>query len=185
MARAFLNPQIKIDQRKQKSEARLYAALVENYHQGTTFDRIEISQLCEQAGVSRATFYRHHEALSDVILVQFLIMISEFQQQIDDLKQVDFNSGSTVVVNVIYEHLELFKVLHWSKLESQVAPLITGAVQQILRLRDYAQTEQIFISQFVGVAVLNFAEQVALDSTPVNKTIALKLFRLLIPERLE
>lgn len=175
---------MKIDKRKQRSEAKLFQALAQEYRQGTPFAQIEVSQLCQLAGVSRATFYRHHETIEDVLIVEFLILITEFEQRIDQLEQVDFTSGSAVLIGLVYDRLELLRMVKWSNTYDQVTSLITGAVQTILRLRDYNEVERPFISNFVGTAVLNFALQIAQAVEPMPQVDALKLFRLLMPSHL-
>ncbi|EAG7127914.1 TetR/AcrR family transcriptional regulator, partial [Listeria monocytogenes] len=61
---------LNVDLRTQKTQTKLYTVLERFYVEGRTFESISIKDLCEQARVSRATFYRHHEEIIQVIEVQ-------------------------------------------------------------------------------------------------------------------
>ncbi|MFL2028245.1 hypothetical protein [Loigolactobacillus zhaoyuanensis] len=184
MAKAFLDPQLKIDHRKQQTELKLFNALVQKYRSGATFEQIKIKELCQMAGVSRATFYRHHQELTDVIVVQFLILIANFERQIDELEQIDFVNSSAVIVTTIYANLELIKMMQWSDIQPQIQSLFSGTALQILILRDYSKVTQNFVSDFLGKTILNFAQQIAMAVEPITPAVALKLYRLLLPNSL-
>lgn len=184
MSRAFLSMPFKIDQRKQRSQTKLYQALVRAYQSGAAFDQIEIKAFCHSAGVSRATFYRHHQNLTDIIVVQFLILIADFKQQIDALAQVDFTSGSAVVVKLLTSNLTLMKLVWWSHSQAQIQALFCGTAQQVLSLRDVAQDHQQFVANFVGGAVFNFGQQLAQAQPALSLAEAQALYRLLMPAKL-
>jgi len=177
MAKAFLNQPLNIDQRKLKTEAKLYQALLELHQTGIAFNKISIQQLCERAQVSRATFYRHHDTIADVIMVASLTFINQYQQQVDAQSDINFDSGSQLLVALLYTQFDLFQLIAWSQLQTRIAAVFAGAVQQTLRLRDNSSPEQRFISQFLGTAILNFNLQVATSPEPITQTTALKLFR--------
>ncbi|WP_461212796.1 hypothetical protein [Lacticaseibacillus sp. GG6-2] len=182
MAKAFLNEPFHIDQRKHRSHVRLYTALVKQYQAGSDFADIEVKALCERAGVSRATFYRHHQQLADVIVVQMLIVIADFERQVDALTQVDFTTTSAIVVAEIQANLELMRLVTWSASEARIQDLFSGTTQKILILRDYPPAHRRFVADFLGGAVLNFARLLA--TTPVSDTEALMLYRELFPHTL-
>ncbi|WP_367369380.1 hypothetical protein [Pediococcus ethanolidurans] len=184
MAKVFLSSKMKIDRRKQRSQAKLFEALIQKYQDNVKFDQIEVKEFCEMANVSRATFYRHHQDLTDIIEVQFLIVIADFEQQMDALKQVNFTNTSSVIITEIYANLELFKLVKWSAIHEKVQALFSGVVRQILILRDYDKPRQQFISEFLGNAILNFAEQIASAPKLMPQTEALNLYRRLLPAQL-
>ena len=184
MARAFLNQPIKIDQRKQRSHAKLFDTLVQKYRDGTDFKAIEIQQFCQDAGVSRATFYRHYQNLADVISVHFLIVINDFEQQIDALEQADFTHSSAIVVSEIEANLDLIRLVRWSGNQTEVQSILSGTAQQILILRDYPQARRQFVSDFLGTMILKFAQEIAESSDPIPTSQALELYRILIPHNL-
>ncbi|AMV61969.1 hypothetical protein ADU72_0202 [Pediococcus damnosus] len=184
MAKIFLDAQFKIDKRKQQTEAKLIQALKQKWQDGTQFNQIDIKDLCESANVSRATFYRHHEGIEDVVFVQFLIAISEFEQKIDVLNRVNFENGSITIVDMIYANLDLFKMVKWSHMQIKVQALFSGTALKILISRDYSKEAKHFISDYLGTAILNFAQRVADAKEPITKAEALRLYRLLLPSRL-
>jgi len=164
--------------------AKLLNALSFEYKKGMDFDKLEIKQFCQDAGVSRATFYRHHQDLTDVVVVQFLIVIAEFKKQIDATEKIDFDNASEIVINTIYDNLELIKILQWSNLQPKIQPLFSGMTRQILMLREYNKIKQEFVSEFLANAILDFAQQIALAQEPIDRSEALELYRLLIPNHL-
>lgn len=184
MAKIFLDPQIKIDKRKEETELKLFDALKGRYQSEAVFDEIKINDLCQSAGISRATFYRHHQNIGDVIVVQFLIEITKFKQQIDALEQLDFTNASTVIVDMIYANIELFKMMKWGNVQAEIQSLFNGTALQILILRDYSKQTRNFISDFLGTTILGFAQQIAQAPDSIEKTEGLRLYRLLIPNNL-
>ncbi|KRM72977.1 TetR/AcrR family transcriptional regulator [Lacticaseibacillus brantae] len=185
MAKAFLTQPLEIDQRKIRTEAKLLAALVSLRQQAKAFKEITVQDLCQQAHVSRATFYRHHDNIADVIIVAVLTAINEFQLQVDQIPTINFEIGSSLLIEALYQHLNLFALIPWSQTHAQVENLFGGAAQQILRLREKSQVTQRFVSQFIGRTILDFNIQIATSSQLPDQTEALALFRLLIPNRLE
>ncbi|WPC17747.1 hypothetical protein N6G94_01615 [Pediococcus inopinatus] len=184
MAKMFLDAQFKIDKRKQQTESKLIQTLKQKWQEGIDFDQIEIKALCESAGVSRATFYRHHQGIEDVVMVQFLMAISEFEQKIDALNRVNFENGSITVIDVIYANLDLIKMVKWSHMQDKIQDLFGGTALKILISRDYSKEAKNFISEYLGTAIFNFAQQIADAKEPMQKAEALKLYRLLLPNRL-
>lgn len=55
------------------------------YLEGRTFESISIKDLCEQAQISRATFYRHHEEIIQIIEVQILRTMQYFSLEFDQI----------------------------------------------------------------------------------------------------
>lgn len=184
MVRAFLNNPVKIDQRKQRSHAKLFDAIVAKYQAGVPFEQIEIKAFCQEAGVSRATFYRHYQNLADVIVVHFLIVIADFEQQIDELSEANFENSSQIVVSEMLQHLDLIKLVSWSDTRQAVQSVLSGTAQQILILRDYPVARRQFVSEFLGGALLNFAQEVAEAPKPIPAAEVLELYRVLIPNSL-
>jgi len=185
MAKAFLTQPLNIDRRKRQSEAKLFQALIRDEQTQTAFGQITVQQLCHEAHVSRATFYRHHDSISDVIMVECFAVVYELQQSIDEHHQIDFAIGSQLLIDVLYQHLDLFRLVTWSHTVTQVEALFSGIVQQVLRLQDEQLPMQRFISRFLGTAILNFSVQVATGSETLPKSEALSLFRLLMPKSLK
>ncbi|GAX03101.1 TetR family transcriptional regulator [Secundilactobacillus pentosiphilus] len=184
MARAFLNDPVKIDRRKHRTHAKLFNEIVAKHQTGEDYQQIEIKEFCQSAGVSRATFYRYYQNLADVIVVHFLIVISDFEKQIDALPQPSFENSSQVVVSEIERNLELIKLVAWSGTRQAVQSVLSGTAQQILILRDYPIARRQFVSEFLGGAILHFAQEIAAAPEPIPRAEVLELYRMLIPNNL-
>lgn len=117
-------------------------------------------------------------------MVQFLMAISEFEQKIDALNRVNFENGSITVIDVIYANLDLIKMVKWSHMQDKIQDLFGGTALKILISRDYSKEAKNFISEYLGTAIFNFAQQIADAKEPMQKAEALKLYRLLLPNRL-
>lgn len=182
MEKVFLNEPVKINRRKQRTEEKLYNALLAAYQDQDDFNRIEIKAFCERAGVSRATFYRLHPNLADVLLAQFVRLISRLAQQINALNQVDFESWSTVAVSEIEDHLVLFKLVKWAGVQESVEALLSETILKGMAENGCSTANQQFVSQFIGSSLLQFARQVAENPTPLTRCQTLALYRRLMPK---
>lgn len=76
---------LNVDLRTQKTQTKLYTVLERFYVEERTFESISIKDLCEQARISRATFYRHHEEIIQVIEVQILRTMQYFSLEFDQI----------------------------------------------------------------------------------------------------
>ncbi|WP_246438655.1 TetR/AcrR family transcriptional regulator [Listeria portnoyi] len=72
-----------MDLRVQKTQTKLYSAVAALFYQNGTSDSITVQELCTQTGVSRATFYRHHEKMVQIIELQVLRKMQEFSIAFD------------------------------------------------------------------------------------------------------
>jgi len=180
MPKHFLNTPVQIDARKLQTQARLLAALIEIQDSGRPFTALTVSQLCQQANVSRATFYRHHKTIQDVIAVGAFDLLFGFERTVDAKPGMNFTEGSALLVNLIHENRAFFNLVIWSQNQPLITSIFVGEVEKIMLNADNSPSNQRFISQFLGTAILNFALQVA--QNPVNESETLRLFRLLIPD---
>lgn len=181
MAKIQLAGGLHIDARSRQSQVKMYTALVRLMNAGAAFDALKIGAFCREAGVARATFYRHHQDLQDVLAVELLRQINAFEHRVDRSAIRDYQSGSQLIVNALLKARELFHLLSWAHADARALPLIVGAVQRVLILRDYPETDRSFISQWLGAALLAFGHQLAAAPTMPAKQ-ALHLYRLLIPD---
>ncbi|PWG00016.1 TetR/AcrR family transcriptional regulator [Levilactobacillus bambusae] len=135
MVKLNLTKPLKLDHRSIQSQAKLYKALCEAFHSDLPFSRLTVKQLCQAASVSRATFYRHHQDITDIIIVQLLRVIGKFEASVDQLSHIDYQSGSRLVVDAIWHNRLLVQLIGWSQCEPQCAQIISGAVLNILLVR--------------------------------------------------
>ncbi|GAX05028.1 hypothetical protein IWT25_00330 [Secundilactobacillus pentosiphilus] len=62
--------------------------------------------------------------------------------------------------------------------------MLSGTAQQILILRDYPIARRQFVSEFLGGAILHFAQEIAAAPEPIPQAEVLELYRMLIPNNL-
>ncbi|KRL80808.1 hypothetical protein [Secundilactobacillus paracollinoides] len=185
MARNLLDRQLKIDNRQHVTQKKLLTGLQAAYDRGTPFEQLTVSALCTQSNVSRATFYRHHQDIGDIIAIQFLIVMRTFDQQIDALSVLSFESASNVVVRLILDNRALFQLVIWSNTADRVQDILSGTALQVLMARDFTETTRTFISTFLGREILNFSLQVTEAPTPLSFDQTRRLYQLLMPRELE
>lgn len=185
MARNLLDRQLKIDNRQHVTQKKLLTGLQAAYDRGTPFEQLTVSALCIQSNVSRETFYRHHQDIGDIIAIQFLIVMRTFDQQIDALSVLSFESASNVVVRLILDNRALFQLVIWSNTADRVQDIFSGTALQVLMARDFTKTTRTFISTFLGREILNFSLQVTEAPTPLSFDQTRRLYRLLMPRELE
>ncbi len=71
---------LNIDLRAQKTQTKFYTVIENYYLTGRSFESISIKELCAKADVSRATFYRHHEEIIQIVEVQLLRNMQQFSK---------------------------------------------------------------------------------------------------------
>ncbi len=140
MTKEFISTPVNIDPRKRRTQAKLLQALTQLQEDDAVFDQLEVKAVCAQAGVSRATFYRNHIDLRDIIIVQFILMMETFERQIDALAQVNYATASAVVIDLMQANRDVIRLVEWSGTQQRVTAIIGGTVQRILILRDYTNT---------------------------------------------
>lgn len=79
----------------------------------TTIQKISVTQLCEEAGINRATFYRHYGSQYDVLQEMELQMLDDIQMM---LKETDpkepplFQKQVTLICEYLWEHSDEAKL---------------------------------------------------------------------------
>lgn len=89
------------------------------------FQEITISELCEQAMVSRRTFYRNFEDKQDVLFYYFSKLQKEYQELLHSLEQCDFQTFALSYFSFWRKHLDF---LHSAKKDDT---LLTMLLQQL------------------------------------------------------
>jgi AcrR family transcriptional regulator len=99
------------DARARKSSQALRAALM-HLLERQSFDEITIRDICKQAGVHYATFFRHHEtkeALLDSIAQNQIAHLNELTLAIRGAD--DFGAGFRALCSYVHENRKLFSIL--------------------------------------------------------------------------
>lgn len=111
------------DARGRKTMHALHAALI-HLIQDQPLERITIDNIVEQAGISRATFYRHYaskEQLVEEIGTEEIDRLLEMA--LPRFSRVDTSAGSRAVANYVNENRRLWSVL------------LTGGAEGVMRRR--------------------------------------------------
>ncbi|WP_010621952.1 hypothetical protein ABTQ33_05695 [Paucilactobacillus suebicus] len=182
MVKINLNTPLHIDFRHQETQAKLFNSLQQFYNLKTPFNTITVTQLCADAHVGRATFYRNHEKIDDIIYIQFLILINDFKLRVDDRQEINFQYASQLIVQLIIDNINLFNLMEWSNIEKQITELFSGTVHSILINRSAQLNHADIISNVIGSSILNFAVQITKHSDLLSVSEATKLYQILIPD---
>ncbi|BBM21975.1 uncharacterized protein SN13T_2011 [Lactiplantibacillus plantarum] len=77
---------MQIDQRTHLTHRKLMIALQAHFAAQMPFNKLTVKQLCHDAHVGRATFYRHHQDIADIIVVEYLITLQELGHALNNLE---------------------------------------------------------------------------------------------------
>ena len=97
-------------------------------------DAVSVTELCREAGLNRATFYRHYEIPRDVLIEIQKDFYYELRSQIDlprhmgELRQV-----IDKLCTHMYEHLELLRILIRSNSDTDFVVLVNDIFVELIR----------------------------------------------------
>ena len=78
-------------------------------------DKINVTELCRESSINRATFYTHYETPHDVLLEieQELIqnLIAEIEKKIDRISNTNMLFTAEIICQYIYQHADLVKIM--------------------------------------------------------------------------
>ena len=96
------------EQAKQKKATALLEAVEELYVEGQKFSEVSVEVLCEQAGISRATFYIYFQDKADLIAVLAEQLFNELERLADDWWGVTEVSSFQGLCSTIHSILEAY-----------------------------------------------------------------------------
>lgn len=102
-------------------------------------NKIKINELCEAAGVNRATFYRHYKTMQDVLHE----IETDFVKQIPSLEHPPQNREEAythieAVCTYIYNHSDILKLLFLNTAETDIIQGLKEFYEDFLHLqKDY------------------------------------------------
>lgn len=97
-------------------------------------DKINVSELCDEAGINRATFYRHYNVPRDVLVEMQAQFAEQIQSSLD--MTVLINAPAQYLEQVctcLYENTDLIKVFIYNNSEEDFICLFDDFFQTILR----------------------------------------------------
>jgi AcrR family transcriptional regulator len=103
-----LDPSLnRLDPRIARSESAIRNALLEQLRSGRGFNSLTVSEIAEQAGVTRKTFYARFGSLEQLVERMVLDLFTEFESRMDDqmlIMPVVNNTLTMMVLNQCEEH---------------------------------------------------------------------------------
>ncbi|MBC2329014.1 TetR/AcrR family transcriptional regulator [Listeria swaminathanii] len=150
---------LNVDLRAQKTQTKLYTVIERFYKEGQTFESITVKDLCEQAQVSRATFYRHHEEIIQVVEVQLLRTMQYFSLKFDQTFLTKQNIQQLIIAT-IQENQLLFQVIFWSRAENIFLDVVSGEILRIALLKEVSFSDNKFIPNYLARMILSLAAEV-------------------------
>ncbi|MCV80337.1 TetR/AcrR family transcriptional regulator [Listeria monocytogenes] len=150
---------LNVDLRTQKTQTKLYTVLERFYVEDRTFESISIKDLCEQARISRATFYRHHEEIIQVIEVQILRTMQYFSLEFDQIILTKENI-QRLILRTIQKNPLLFQVIFWSRAENIFIDVVSGEILRISLLKEVSFSDSHFIPNCFARMILSLAAEI-------------------------
>ncbi|EDN9530784.1 TetR/AcrR family transcriptional regulator [Listeria monocytogenes] len=150
---------LNVDLRTQKTQTKLYTVLERFYVEGRRFESISIKDLCEQARVSRATFYRHHEEIIQVIEVQILRTVQYFSLEFDQIILTKENI-QRLILRTIQKNPLLFQAIFWSRAENIFVDVVSGEILRISLLKEVSFSDSHFIPNYFARMILSLATEI-------------------------
>ncbi|GAB7169443.1 hypothetical protein TUA1478L_14390 [Lactiplantibacillus plantarum] len=118
MTKLIMNNQLHIDQRTHQTHRKLITALQANFKSQKSFNELTVKQLCLDAHVGRATFYRHHQDIEDIIVIEYLIALQQLGHALNDLTTTSYATIAGAIVTTIRAHLGLPLLVSWPSVAS-------------------------------------------------------------------
>lgn len=184
MKKVQIDNYIKIDKRTHNTHIKLLKALTNEFSNGTNFDNLNVQKLCKSAKISRATFYRHHQDMTDILTVEYLILIQNITEEINNLSSVSYSSISNIIVTNILKKPTLPELVEWAHCRDRIIPLINGIIQRVMISIENISNLH-FISEFIGNDLYQFSLQIAKEKTLPNRQDTLNLFLKIIPNLID
>lgn len=95
-------------------------------------DKINVTELCRDAGINRATFYRHYEIPRDVLLEIEKDFYYDLKQRVGLPKKLeDVQPIIEKLCNYMEENMELLRVIIQSSTDTDFALFVNGIYEEI------------------------------------------------------
>jgi len=185
MTKIIIANNLHIDHRTHQTQLKLMTALAAAFQAGQPFTTITVKQLCLDAHVGRATFYRHHQDIEDLITVEYLIALRRLSNDLNDLPAATYATIAGATINIMQQYSLLPMLVTWANCPDRVIPLEVGLVQQVLTSLDVQHGHSRFIATYLGHALHQFADQLAGQQPSLSHLAAFRLFIQLIPNVLQ
>lgn len=101
-----------------------------------SIEKVNVTELCREAGINRATFYAHYETPHDVLNeIESDIsadVIHSFEQVLQNDKHLNLQEGIEIVCQYFYDNIELLRVLIRNYSTQNLAISFTRAYEAVI-----------------------------------------------------
>ncbi len=149
-----------MDRRQEKTKQAILQALIDLIDK-KGLDQVSVSDLCQQANISRSTFYLHYKNMEDLLLSVEADFIREITEAIQDLETEDLIYNSQALTQLFTRILESIE-----KNSDLIITLMSPTTSPRTRLTIEQAIENIIIDR-MNTAIIREATQ---EELPVSKT---------------
>lgn len=98
-----------------------------------TIDKVNVTELCREAGINRATFYTHYETPHDLLLEIEQDMAREMKKLQREAPAQDIQTGVELLCRYLYDHADLVRLLMRNFSDHDLYQMINTSYQDIIR----------------------------------------------------
>lgn len=128
---------MKVNQRIALTKRLIYEALL-RLLETKSIDKINVTELCNESGINRATFYRHYHVPRDVLTEIESTLTEEIAEKFDLLSLPDMAHGYTYIKNIcsyFYDHATIVKVLISNSSTEDLTHVINQLFHRLLEIK--------------------------------------------------
>lgn len=116
----------------------------------THFQKITVTQLCEEAAIGRKTFYRNFEVKEDVIDFQLDALYGEY---LNDLSQIQLENYLHHHFSFLQKHMDYLKLLYYNGLLPKLTAKFSALLPQIMPRWTDDPVEQRYRSAYIAAGI--------------------------------
>lgn len=128
---------MKVNQRIALTKRLIHEALL-RLLQTKSIDKINVTELCNESGINRATFYRHYNVPRDVLVEIENTLTEGIAAKFDQLAIADTSHGYSYIENIcsyFYDHSAIIKVLISNSSVDDLTNVINKMFHRILIMK--------------------------------------------------
>ena len=125
-------------------------ALLEN----KTIDDISISELCDNAGIGRASFYRNFNSKEDILRAYINQLFDVWKSDWEKNNSLPLSSG----IGMIFEHFEQHKAFYRLLNERHLVYLLKDVILDMMELRPDLPKDEVYAKAFVVYSLYGWIE---------------------------
>ncbi len=128
---------MKVNQRIALTKRLIHEALLRLLEK-KSIDKINVTELCNEAGINRATFYRHYDVPRDVLVEIENALTEEITAKFDLFSLSDVAHGYSYIESIcsyVYDHAAIIKVLILNSSTDDLTHVINKLFHRFLTMK--------------------------------------------------